>query len=252
MAQDNQQAQSPAPAPAPAKKPFYAQNWFIIISLLFCFPLGLILMWAKSSWGTGAKVGVTIVWGFLVVIGLASNPQPTTQTPAPAQTAAKSAPAVAPATKKVAPPAATPEEKKIGLKTPFRLGDFTYTVDSIQTKKSIGNQFVNHKAQEGATLLIVKYTLANEANETKTVLADDFILRDFKGREFRPSSEAATAYAMSGGSKDLLLGEVQPGLKRKMTSVYEIPLESTQKTGLILVIPEKGMFSSGKVEVNLK
>jgi len=101
MTQDNQQPPAPA-TPAPAKVPIYARTWFIVVFLLFCFPVGLILMWAKSPWGTGVKVGVTIVVCFFVIIAMNTDDKSTTTTPAPATTVAKSAPA--PAVKAPAPP----------------------------------------------------------------------------------------------------------------------------------------------------
>ena len=55
---------------------------------------------------------------------------------------------------------------------------------------------------------------------------------------------------MSGKSKDLILSEIQPGLKRKMSTGFEIP-EGAARNGLTLVIPEKGLLGTGKATVTL-
>lgn len=138
----------------------------------------------------------------------------------------------------------------ISIGTPFRLGDFIYTIKKVQKRKQVGNQFYNFSAQDGATLLLVKYDIKNEGNETKTVMTDDFMLKDYKGRTFRSSSEGNTAYLMDGGKKDILVSEVQPGLKKEMASVFEIPNDSFSTNGLQLIVPEKG-WGSKKVVINL-
>ncbi len=131
----------------------------------------------------------------------------------------------------------------------FRLGNFAYTVEKIDAMKMIGNnQFTRTKASEGATFLVVEYTIKNLGKETEVVLADDFRIIDGQGRTFRPSSEANTALMMSGKSKDFLLSEIQPGLKREMHTAFEVPMDAAQ-SGLKLVIPEKGLLGSDKAEI---
>lgn len=42
----------------------------IVISLFLCFPVGLIFMWAKSSWSTKTKVFITSLFAILILIRL--------------------------------------------------------------------------------------------------------------------------------------------------------------------------------------
>lgn len=142
-------------------------------------------------------------------------------------------------------PAAAPT--KMGEK--IQLGKFAYVVSKVSKARSVGNDFVNAKASDGAVFLVVDYTIENLGKETETVLTDDFQIVDKQGRTFKASSDANSALAMSGG-KDLLLSEIQPGLKRQMRSAFEVP-EIVVKEGAKLVIPEKG-WGSGKVEIELK
>ncbi len=141
-------------------------------------------------------------------------------------------------------------DNPINIGTPFRLGDFTYTVQRIKKLNSVGNEYFGYKAQEGAVLLLVQYTIHNESNETKTVITDDFTLSDYKGRSFRSSSDANTAYMMGGGKKDFLISEIQPGLKRDMASVFEVPMDAANNGGLRLIVPEKG-WGTKKVSITL-
>ncbi|MBQ3045171.1 MAG: zinc ribbon domain-containing protein [Clostridia bacterium] len=57
---------------APAHKPklrkkWYEKNWVIILFLIFCFPLGLFLMWKFSNWNKIAKIIVTIAFAIFKI-----------------------------------------------------------------------------------------------------------------------------------------------------------------------------------------
>jgi hypothetical protein len=69
-------------------------------------------------------------------------------------------------------------------------------------------------------------------------------------REYRPSSEANTAPVMSGG-KDLGPTELQSGLKKNMTTAFEMP-QMVAKGVFTLVIAEKGVLGAGSVRITLK
>lgn len=142
-----------------------------------------------------------------------------------------------------------PSERQYQLQEDFTLGVFSYRVFNRRKTSELGNRFASAKASPGAIFLIVSYQIRNESNQTKTVLSDDFILRDSKGREFQPSSQALTALAMSGDTQDLMVRQLQPGITKRTLTAFEVPYESLNKE-LVLVIPEKG-FGRGKAVVNL-
>ncbi|AIR83518.1 Ltp family lipoprotein [Staphylococcus epidermidis] len=49
---------------------WYKQEWFVVLTLIFIFPLGLFLMWRYSKWPSIAKTIVTVA---IVVIALSST-----------------------------------------------------------------------------------------------------------------------------------------------------------------------------------
>ncbi len=138
----------------------------------------------------------------------------------------------------------------LGVGDEFQLGDYKYVVTQFQTRPFIGGSFQSENASSGATFVIIHYTIENLTNESQTVLSDDFKLQDFKGRTFSPSSDATTALMMESSDKDFILSEVQPGIVRAMQTAFEVPLESTEHN-LTLVVPEKGLWSSGEAKVTL-
>ena len=130
------------------------------------------------------------------------------------------------------------------------LGDYAYTIHGHRTTRSIGDpDLFGAAAPQGATFLIVEYTIENLTNETQTVLADDFKLIDAQGRAFSSSSDATTALLSESG-QDFILSELQPGIPKKTQTAFLVPNVATEGD-LRVRIPEKGIFSSGEATVRL-
>lgn len=141
-----------------------------------------------------------------------------------------------------------PRQPKLGEE--FRLGGFTYSVKSVDVAESVGTGFAKKNASDGARFVLVHFIIRNDGDATETVLTDDFRIVDAKNKEYRPSSEANAALAMSGG-RGLSLTELQPGLKKEITTGFEMP-EDAAKGVFTLVIPEKGFLGTGSVRITLK
>jgi hypothetical protein len=132
----------------------------------------------------------------------------------------------------------------------FQLGDYKYRIGSVVDRSAIGNQFTSERASDGATFVIVTYSIENCTNESQTVLSDDFKLIDARGRTFSPSSNANTALLMED-DKDFAFSELQPGIPRQMKTAFEVPIASVAEE-LTLVVPKKGFFSSGEARVRIR
>jgi len=119
---------------APAKRAWYDQTWLLVVSLLFCFPVGLFVLW-KGHWARNVKIGVTVALAALIVIGsvasaasnqdktttAATSPKPNTvPTQAPATTARPRATApatAAPTTQAPKPTAPKPTAPRAPVET---------------------------------------------------------------------------------------------------------------------------------------
>ena len=55
------------------EKKFYQKNWFVILTLIFVFPIGLYLMWRHTDWKPKTKKIVTGIVGFIFVLNLFSS-----------------------------------------------------------------------------------------------------------------------------------------------------------------------------------
>jgi hypothetical protein len=89
--------------------PWYEQTWFIIVSLVFCFPVGLIFMWRKP-WQQGVKIAITATIGILFIgmtVAGALSPKKTNTAANPTASSSPSTVAPAPTTRH-APPTTVP------------------------------------------------------------------------------------------------------------------------------------------------
>ena len=232
---------------------FWSRTWVHIIFLIFLYPVGVILLFAKSTLGIGAKIAMTIVFGlfFLFCLGQSDNDLPSGDVIDRERSGQMAADMNAAPVEIVRKP--KPKETIFNIGDEFQLGNFAYRIDDASVVNKVGNQYFKHVAQEGAVLIVVKYVIGNMSKETQTVMTDDFELLDHAGRKFRPSSNANTAYMMSGNNqKDFIVSEVQPGLSKRMVSVYEVPKDSVDNEGLFVIVPEKGIWGTGKAKVRLK
>lgn len=128
-------------------------------------------------------------------------------------------------------------DSTIYMQNQFSLGNLSYTIKSFAIKQRVG-RFINYEAPEGARLIIVNYLIRNDGNQTETILNRDLAIIDYKGRKFNPSSDAESAYTTEVKNKSLFLTQLQPGILKEMSAVFEIPSESLNSR-LNLFIPEK-------------
>jgi hypothetical protein len=123
----------------------------------------------------------------------------------------------------------------------FKLGGFSYTISSAQRTPNFG---LNE-----ASILAVYYQIKNEGNESAVVSTSDFEVVDSKGRKFTPDSKAMAEF-FPNAEADFGLTELQPGISENGGQVFKLP-ESSFDGSLILVVPEKGIFSTGAKRVKL-
>lgn len=57
-------------APPPTGRPWWQQWWAIALTMLLCFPLGVIGVWQRQGTSTGVKLAVTAVGVVLFVVYL--------------------------------------------------------------------------------------------------------------------------------------------------------------------------------------
>jgi len=223
----------------PAFKPIIIVVSYLTICLS---PIGLYLVWTTSQWTTNRKwvwTAPLLVYILLVLGNMGSDSGESGEASNRHSGGSMSGHAESGSSSKA----------EYGIDDEFQLGDYKYRIIDARQQTYVGNEFINERASSRATFLIVSYTIENCTNETQTVLSEDFTLVDGRGREFRPSSDVNTAL-LAGDDKDFLVSELQPGIPRRMKVGFEVP-DSIPLSDFTLVVPEKGVFTSGEVRVGL-
>jgi hypothetical protein len=115
-------------------EPWHRRTVYIVLLLIFCFPVGLVLLWLRNDWSVRRRGIVTAAVGIAVIIALPSvNSTPTTTTvlnstavggtasssPAPASSR-PAAPSPAVTTTKASPPVTSAPPKTTAAAAPVR------------------------------------------------------------------------------------------------------------------------------------
>lgn len=123
--------------------------------------------------------------------------------------------------------------------------NLTFTVLSVDTASTLGNQYLAKDAQ--GLFHIVKVKIENNGKETVSFDSSMAKIVDDQGREFDRSIDGQSAQGLSDGSVDLFLQQVQPGLSVTGDLVFDLP-EGIESAHLVL---KGGYFSEG-VKVKIK
>jgi hypothetical protein len=130
----------------------------------------------------------------------------------------------------------------------IELGGFAYTIQKVEATSVIKHMIGNFMAGNNAIFYLVYYKIENIQQKTDVVMVDDLKLLDEKGRQFSPSADAATHLVMTG-KQELVLSQLQPGISKNTVTAFEVPEDAVSPDGPTLVIPEKGLLSTGKAVV---
>ncbi len=214
------------------------------LASVLIFPLGLWLVWTHPTWSKQSKWIWTGAIAFVVLIFFATGED---------QSASNASGGQASNVATTGGGGSSAGTHAVGK--PFVLGNYRYTIAGVRFTPQIGKfvfgTFMGKRAAPGATLAVVTYTIENIANETQTVLTDDFTLSDSAGRTYRPSTDANVALLQESDDKDFIFSQLQPGVPRRMRQAFEIPQEAAESR-LSVTIPEKGMWASGKAVIVVK
>jgi hypothetical protein len=164
----------------------------------------------------------------------ASSANPTTQAIAPiAEAKAKSAssPASAP------PVLPTVEAPAAGIGVEVRDGKFAFVVTGVETGlSSIGdNPYLKEDAD--GQFILVYVDITNISDKPQSYFGSNQTLIDTLGREFTNNAMAA----INVDAENAIGGDVNPGITKSATIVFDIPVDATAKE----IEVHDSMFSGG-------
>ena len=172
-------------------KKFYKKSWFIILMLIFVFPVGLLLMWMFADWKKGSKIALTIIVLLLLIISSVSPEEPQE-----VQTTESTTVSTTATTKK----ATTKETTTKETTTEETTEETTETTTEEPTTEDTTTEITTEKITDGTT---------EEITETETEYdvgyTDGYYSEDYNEAEEEPyyeeKSESVMVWIPGSGSK---------------------------------------------------
>lgn len=263
------------------KVPLRKRSWFIILLLIFFFPVGLYLMWRHANWSKTPKWVVTGVIAVLAAYSLGSQDTPTdtadtTNTPTnqtavqdtepaedeeveAAQTVEKTEPVEEVETKSGKQEESASEDEEIieeeqaeeviGVGETLTVDEIDFTINDWYQQDVVGN-FLTSNAND--TYLILDVSVTNNQNESAMMMSNYFKIVDGE-TVYEPDSVAST-YANQAVSPDnlgLLAEEINPGSSRDALIVYDVTQSVIDSSTKQLQV-QSGMFGTETGIINLQ
>lgn len=190
---------APMPVMPPVKQG--APTWAIVLLLVFFFPVGLGLMWAKKSWKTWVKVLITVFFAVLVLWQVGSN----------ADTEPIKEPTLssAPTSEEV-----STDRTTFGLHETAAFRTIRVTAQELQ--ESFGKSF--YEAEDGKVFVGVKFTIENISEEDQSI--SSILLFDAYVDGVKCDYSFSAACSFSDGTLD---GTITPGKKLVGWYAVEVP-----------------------------
>ncbi|MGV6946001.1 DUF4352 domain-containing protein [Sphingobacterium kyonggiense] len=199
----------------------------LLIAVLGALILPPVSDWMKSNFKFWTQKPIRYVSYIIIFVLFASTIETSPQQPATVynvseqnKTEQSNSQPQEPQIEEELPVIETTEEKIIGIGQPTEVGNFIYTVEKTNFKKSIGDEFLNQQAD--GIYLLVTLSIKNISNESRTLDNSLFKLTDDNGTEYESSTDGSTALEFSGG-KSIFLKQCQPNITTKGTLVFEVP-----------------------------
>ncbi|MCS4488510.1 DUF4352 domain-containing protein [Streptococcus sciuri] len=126
----------------------------------------------------------------------------------------------------------------------FTVGDVEYTVNSVSTSQTVGDEFINETAQ--GTYLLLNITVKNNGDNALSVSNDYFTL--YKGKTKYTSDSKASLYASN--HTGFFLEEVNPGNALTGTVAFDIPQSVVLDPSLQLQV-QTGFLGTQTALVNI-
>ena len=141
---------SVAPSSAAKKKP--VSNVLVIVLLIIFFPVGLYLMWARTSWSKGAKIAVTVAVALIFIAGLPGSPSDASDSDITTDAPSTNAPETDAVTTSAEDAAKAQIESAISAGSFGKKADVTYVFDSLDNYAIISIDYLEITTVQGAVI----------------------------------------------------------------------------------------------------
>lgn len=135
------------------------------------------------------------------------------------------------------------EQKAVEENKAFKIGDsiktekFDLKVSSVTTRASVGGNFMNEKASDGAVFMIVNFSYKNITKKPiNSFSVPDVKIFDPNGTEYDEAAGATIYYHAEINLNKKAISDINPGITQKDATVFEISKELWKSKGWKLVV----------------
>ena len=127
-------------------------------------------------------------------------------------------------------PTSKQEEKTYVIGEAIPTDKLEITVSSVGEHDMVGGQYINEKASEGATLVVVDWKYKNVSEKPINAFSQPSIkLIDENGTEYNSDLGKSSTYAIEKDIDSKILSDLNPGITVNDAKVFEISKESFEK-----------------------
>lgn len=99
-------------------------------------------------------------------------------------------------------------------------------ITKVEEKASVGNEFMNEKASEGAVIVGVQYSVKNISDKPMGAFDQPQLkLVDDKGTEYNSDAGKSGTYAMVVDPNQKIMSDLNPGITVKGATAFEVSKE---------------------------
>lgn len=136
------------------------------------------------------------------------------------------------------------EKKSYKMNETVRVGDVEYVVSQKVVSKTIGNEYLNQKAQD--TYLIIDISIKNLGNEELSVSDSFFTL--LNGEKKYNTDSSGAIYL---GDDSIIYKDVNPDVTLKGKIIFDVPENIAESQENILQV-QTGVWGTEKEKISLK
>jgi hypothetical protein len=186
---------------------YFASAFFVLLIAMILIPPIATAIETKFNFTLSGPLRIVLVVVLLVGMGIVT-PANTSSHAAASTSATTSTPTT------ISTPTTTPTIYKIGDRVV--VGGRAYTVNSVRTASTVGDQYSNAKAN--GIFVIVDLTIETLEKESTQMSSNDIKIVDSQGRTFDYSIDGSVQM-----KDDLFLKQLQPGLPAHGETVFDVP-----------------------------
>lgn len=228
---------------------WFAKNWFVILMIIFVFPIGLFLMWKYSTWKKWVKILITVILSIIFLNSFLNNSTPGANNNSTQQEKSKH---------KHSDKSSSHENNKTSNNnnnSSYKIGDTVkvdkveFTLTNKQTDNQVGSNGLENYPDGKYVILDVK--VKNTGDKALDISESFFKLKnDSKEYETDNSATLTINQDISPDNLGFLGDKINPGSEKHAKVVFDVAPEVAENNNLAVQV-QSGYWGTKKEIIKL-